>query len=44
MVADVMKEDWAVDFAQAKDGTWHLIDAQRSLISWHPDCEFKKEV
>jgi len=39
MVADVFKEDWSVDFAQAKTGVWYLIDMQRSEISWHPKCE-----
>lgn len=41
MVADVFKDDWAVDFAQAKMGTWYLIDMQRSEISWHPDCQIR---
>lgn len=39
MVAEVFADDWAVDFAQAKDGTWYLIDMQRSKISWHPKCD-----
>lgn len=43
MVAGVFKDDWAVDFAQAKTGTWYLIDMQKSPISWHPDCKVKGE-
>lgn len=43
MVGDVFKNDWAVDFAQSKMGTWYLIDMQRSKISWHPDCKFKEK-
>ena len=41
LVASVLKEDWSVDFAQGKDGTWYLIDLARKDISWHPDCKFK---
>lgn len=42
MVADVFQDDWAVDFAHAKNGVWHLIDMQKTKISWHPDCEMKE--
>jgi hypothetical protein len=41
-IAKIFNEDWCVDFAQKKDESWFLVDMQRSPISWHPECPYKK--
>lgn len=36
LMGDV-EESWSVDFAQATDGRWWLIDMAPGYSSWHPD-------
>lgn len=39
-VAQEFEGYWSVDFAEAADGTWYLIDMARGEVSHHPDgCE-----
>jgi hypothetical protein len=40
-VARVLDGYWSVDFCQAKDGKWYLIDAALGEESYHPECKFK---
>lgn len=35
-VSSVVPGRWSVDFCQAKDGTWYLIDMAQWCDSWHP--------
>lgn len=36
-IAVAIEGFWSVDFAQAKNGTWYLIDMGRGEISWTPE-------
>ena len=49
LVCDIFNENWSVDFAKGKNGTWYLIDCARGEVSYHPeniivDHESKKTV
>jgi ATP-grasp domain-containing protein len=35
---------WSVDFCQAANGDWVLIDMAKGKDSWHPDCKIKDEI
>lgn len=40
-VAKALPGFWSVDFCQAKNGTWYLIDMAEAQKSWHPEnCKF----
>ncbi len=44
-ICPLFKGYWSVDFCQAKDGKWILIDMAKGEESWHPeDCRIYKEV
>lgn len=43
-VGMVLDGYWSVDFAHAESGTWYLIDMAVGYDSWHPECDFKKEL
>lgn len=43
-VASQFEDYWSVDFAQASDGTWYLIDMAVGIESWHPDCEIRDSI
>jgi len=41
-VAKAIDGFWSVDFAQAKNGTWYLIDMGRGEISWTPEVAIER--
>jgi len=41
LVSEKLEGYWSVDFCQAKDGTWYLIDCALGKNSWHPACPKK---
>ena len=41
LVSEKLEGYWSVDFCQAKDGTWYLIDCALGKNSWHPTCPKK---
>ncbi|MCD6256352.1 MAG: ATP-grasp domain-containing protein [Deltaproteobacteria bacterium] len=42
-IAKAIEGFWSVDFAQAKNGTWYLIDMGRGEISWTPEKQKERE-
>lgn len=47
VIAEKFKDDgaWSVDFCQAENGIWYLIDLALATESWHPeDCEELKGI
>lgn len=40
-VSEHLEGAWSVDFAQAADGRWLLIDMALAAESWHPECGAK---
>ena len=42
-IADVFDDYWSVDYCNAKDGTWYLIDMAEGDKSWRPDIKLPEE-
>lgn len=42
LVGEVIKGYWSIDYAQARDGKWYLIDMGLGDASEHPPCPYNK--
>jgi ATP-grasp domain, R2K clade family 3 len=43
-VAKIFNHYWSVDFCQATNGDWVLIDMATGEKSWHPDCKINDKI
>ena len=44
LVSKKLEGYWSVDFCQAKDETWYLIDCALGEKSWHPSCPIREKL